>query len=165
MMKQFVHYLLFIILFVFQTTISKYITFLGVFPNLVFVYVICLCLIFTDVKSIVLSTIAGLALDLHGGMAIGFNALFYMYFSIATAYFGENFFRGRKVVTLLYTAVATILYELVYYVLFFAIWNRGGSFNNVTYILFVEMLCNIILVLPIYSLVKKTDLSGLKLSR
>ena len=164
-MKYFLHYVFLLILFVVQTTLSKYIAFSGVFPNLVFVYVICLCLIFCDVKSIVLATVGGLALDFHSGLAIGFNALFYLYFSMATAYFGENFFRGRRVVTILYTAVATILYELLYYVLFFAIWNRGGSFNNVTYILFVEMIFNVILVLPIYFLVKKTDLSGLKLSK
>ncbi len=164
-MKNFLHYIFFIILFILQTTLSNYISFFGVFPNFVLVYVICLCLIFSDVKSIVLSTIAGLALDLHSGVAIGFNALFYMYFSIATVFFGENFFRGRRAVTLLYTAVATFFYEIIYYIVFFAIWNRGGSFDNVTYIIFMEMICNVIFVLPLYALVKKTDTSGLRLTK
>ena len=164
-MKYFLHYLILIILFIFQTTLSKYISFFGVFPNLILVYVICVSLIFSDVKSVVLSTVAGLALDLCRGMVIGFNALFYLYFSIATCYFGENFFRGRKAVTMLYTALATLFYEMIYYVIFFAIWNRGGSFNNVTYIFFMEMLCNVIFVLPLYSLVKKTDVSGFKISK
>lgn len=164
-MKSFLHYLFFTILFIIQTTLSKYISFFCVFPNLVLVYVICLCLIFSDVKSIILSTIAGLALDLYGGIVIGFNALFYMYFSLATVFFGNNFFRGRRAVTLIYTALATFLYEIIYYVLFFAIWNRGGSFNNVTYIIFMEMVCNAIFVLPIYSMVRKTDISGFRLSK
>lgn len=164
-MKFFLHYFIFIILFILQTTLSRYISFFGVFPNLVFVYVICLCLIFSDVKSVILSTVAGLAIDLYGGIVIGFNALFYMYFSLATVFFGNNFFRGRRAVTLLYTALSIFIYEIIYYVLFFAIWNRGGSFNNVTYIIFMEMLCNVIFVLPIYSLVKKTDVSGFRLSK
>ena len=68
-------------------------------------------------------------------------------------------------VTLFYTAVSTIIYEIIYYILFFAIWNNGGSFNHVTYTVFIEALCNSICVLPIYAIVKKTDVSGLKFER
>ena len=164
-MKHFLHYLFFIILFILQTTLKTHLSFFGVFPNLVLVYAICLCLIFCDVKSIVLCTIAGLSIDLYVGMAIGFNALFYMYFSIITVFFGDNFFRGRRAVTLLYTALSTLVYEMIYYILFFVIWNRSGSFNNVTYILFMEMICNVIFVLPIYSLVKRTDVLGFRISK
>lgn len=87
-MKYFWSYLTLLILFIFQTTLGRYIAVFGIAPNVVFVFAVCYSMYNFPVRSAVLCLIAGLVTDCFNCRLIGFNAVIYMYIGLAVSVFG-----------------------------------------------------------------------------
>ena len=79
MLNHFLSYLTLIVLFILQTTLSRYIDIFGIAPNLIFVYVLCYAIYNFPVRSAVLCAVAGLIVDLYSRSYVGLNALLFMY--------------------------------------------------------------------------------------
>ena len=60
-------YLTLAVLFIVQTTLSRYIDIFGIAPNLIFVYVLCYSIYNFPVRSAVLCAVAGFITDLYSG--------------------------------------------------------------------------------------------------
>lgn len=109
-------YLTLAVLFIAQTTLSRYIDIFGIAPNLIFVYVLCYSIYNFPVRSAVLCAVAGFITDLYSGQYVGLNTLLFMYIGIAISNFASTLIKkhvwtaavGVLVVSLVYSTVILV---------------------------------------------------------
>ena len=124
MVNYILSYLTLAIIFIFQTTLSKYIDIFSVAPNIICVFTLCYSMYNFPVRSTVLCVVAGLITDMYSHSYIGLNALLYMYIGLAISSFASSLIKkniwtvalGFLCVTLLFhTVILTVCYVMPSY--------------------------------------------------
>ncbi len=111
MLNYILSYLTLAVLFVAQTTLSRYIDICGIAPDLIFVFIFCYSIYNFPVRSGILCVVAGIMVDLYTGRYIGLNALLFMYIGVAISNFASTLIK-RNVWT---TAVGVLVVSLIYH--------------------------------------------------
>ncbi len=89
MINYILSYLTLIVVFVFQTTLGRYIDVFSIAPDIIFVFALCYSMYNFPVRSAVLCVVAGLMTDLYTQSYVGLNALLYMYIGLGISNFAS----------------------------------------------------------------------------
>lgn len=126
MLNYFLSYLTLAVLFIVQTTLSRYIDIFGIAPNLIFVYVLCYSIYNFPVRSAVLCAIAGLVVDLYTGQYVGLNALLFMYIGIAISHFTSTLIKKHVWTSALGVLIISFLYHTIILLIDYVIPGYSG---------------------------------------
>ena len=124
-MKKIKFYLLLVILLILQSTVLHKISVFGVFPNIVFVYAILYSSVNNGLDAACFSFVTGLLLDLLTGKTIGLNAILVMYIGYLVSLAGKKFFYENPLYCMLLVFVTTFVYQSIYCILNYVIWQIG----------------------------------------
>lgn len=108
-----------------QTTLMEYISIGGAKPLLLLAVAICALLSFGVTTGVVTGIVCGLIMDITAGRGVGLSALLLMYICLACGLICHKTFQEKSSVVMLFTFVASILYELLYTFFLFFAWGKG----------------------------------------
>ncbi len=112
-LKKLLLFLLFLIIFLIQTTLGEHIKIFDAVPNLLLVYVIIYSINSTVPASILVGSIAGLLIDVSMQGLIGLNALIMTYIAIMASFLSSKILYERKIITIITVFVLGFLYEFL----------------------------------------------------
>lgn len=155
-MKYAFHIFFLLIFCIIQPTWLEYIEIFGAKANLFLTYLIIISCFCSKKEGAVVGFIFGLFLDLLIGKIIGANAVLLMVLGFFVAEFCHRFIRKNNLlICIMITTVASLLYELLYYIVAFL---GNLTFGTVLLrIILPEVLSNIVATVPIYLIAKKVS--------
>lgn len=130
-------------------------TIAGIMPNLFVIFILVIGLSSNATVGILFGTISGLMIDFVYSKAIGITAVMLCVIGYLGAYFDRNFSKENKITIIIMSALATILFELGYYLLNSVIIGFDLEMLYFAKILAVEVIYNILLVIIFYPLIQK----------
>jgi|GEM_PF-4562721 len=149
-----------IVIAVLQTTIFNHLKIYNVKPNILVIVAICFSLYEKSILSAALfGMICGVVLDAIGGGAFGVNAILCMYVSIASTVLSSRFFQGKVSVSLLFTCIFCLVYEVLLYTLCIYLWEKGDYTATMLDIILPTVLYNIILSVPLYFFMRRYQIA------
>lgn len=137
-----------------QTTIIRGIEVFHVIPNLLFIIVVCYGLLHDDYSSLVVGIVCGLILDLFGGRLLGINTLLCVLAACFCMSISDNLFSHNAIVSMVFVLLLTIPFELLTYILYFAIWGKGSFWYAVLCKILPSAGYNFLFALIIHPIVK-----------
>lgn len=130
-------------------------TIAGIMPNLFVIFILVIGLSSNATVGILFGTISGLMIDFVYSKTIGITAVMLCVIGYLGAYFDRNFSKENKITIIIMSALATILFELGYYLLSSVIIGFDLEMLYFAKILAVEVIYNILLVIIFYPLIQK----------
>lgn len=151
-----VYLLLFIlIIFVFQMFIIDERELFGVKPNLILISVIVVSLWFGLYTGSIYSVIIGIVTDMLFGNNIGLFTIGYAITGVIIGFFNYNYRKENKIALLYLTFIATAIFELIEYIIYFVITKEYTSILYFVYQIILTSILNIVIVYVVYSLLYK----------
>lgn len=151
-----VYLLLFIlIIFVFQMYIIDERELFGVKPNLILISVIVVSLWFGLYTGSIYSVIIGIITDMLFGNNIGLFTIGYAITGVIIGFFNYNYRKENKIALLYLTFIATAIFELIQYIIYFVITKEYTSILYFVYQIILTSILNIVIVYVVYSLLYK----------
>ena len=151
-----VYLLLFIlIIFVFQMFIIDERELFGVKPNLILISVIVVSLWFGLYTGSIYSVIIGVITDMLFGNNIGLFTIGYAITGVIIGFFNYNYRKENKIALLYLTFIATAIFELIEYIIYFVITKEYTSILYFVYQIILTSILNIVIVYVVYSLLYK----------
>ncbi len=151
-----VYLLLFIlIIFVFQMFIIDERELFGVKPNLILISVIVVSLWFGLYTGSIYSVIIGIITDMLFGNNIGLFTIGYAITGVIIGFFNYNYRKENKIALLYLTFIATAIFELIEYIIYFVITKEYTSILYFVYQIILTSILNIVIVYVVYSLLYK----------
>ena len=151
-----VYLLLFIlIIFVFQMFIIDERELFGVKPNLILISVIVVSLWFGLYTGSIYSVIIGIIIDMLFGNNIGLFTIGYAITGVIIGFFNYNYRKENKIALLYLTFIATAIFELIQYIIYFVITKEYTSILYFVYQIILTSILNIVIVYVVYSLLYK----------
>lgn len=151
-----VYLLLFIlIIFVFQMFIIDERELFGVKPNLILISVIVVSLWFGLYTGSIYSVIIGIITDMLFGNNIGIFTIGYAITGVIIGFFNYNYRKENKIALLYLTFIATAIFELIEYIIYFVITKEYTSILYFVYQIILTSILNIVIVYVVYSLLYK----------
>lgn len=151
-----VYLLLFIlIIFVFQMYIIDERELFGVKPNLILISVIVVSLWFGLYTGSIYSVIIGIITDMLFGNNIGLFTIGYAITGVIIGFFNYNYRKENKIALLYLTFIATAIFELIEYIIYFVITKEYTSILYFVYQIILTSILNIVIVYVVYSLLYK----------
>lgn len=141
----------------FQTTILSFMSFNGVKPNILVVFVVSVALLRGSTEGAVIGVISGLIQDIMTGKIMGFYALLGLYLGICIGSVNKRLYRENFLVIIIFTFIATLVYEFL--VFFFGIFAYNGSnaIYAISNIIIPEIIYNIVVSIFIYTITIKLN--------
>lgn len=151
-----VYLLLFIlIIFVFQMFIIDERELFGVKPNLILISVIVVSLWFGLYTGSIYSVIIGIITDMLFGNNIGIFTIGYAITGVIIGFFNYNYRKENKIALIYLTFIATAIFELIEYIIYFVITKEYTSILYFVYQIILTSILNIVIVYVVYSLLYK----------
>ena len=147
--------LTFFIVFYLQANFFQMFTIAGIMPNLFVIFILVIGLSSNATVGILFGAISGLMIDFVYSKTIGITAVMLCVIGYLGAYFDRNFSKENKITIIIMSALATILFELGYYLLSSVIIGFDLEMLYFAKILAVEVIYNILLVIIFYPLIQK----------
>ncbi len=144
------------LLYILQTTLfSKYKIFFVV-PNFVTVMLFCHSLLETQwFKAAFFGIFCGLLLDASSGAVFGINCILCMTFAILCCLSSVRFFKGKFLVCILFSLVMSMIYESLFALFGFIIWNGGDFAWHFVYKILPVTLLNMVVAGILYAPIRK----------
>lgn len=109
--------LIFVVVYLLQTTFVSYIAILGIKPDLILAALVCFGAFYGKEKGALMAVIMGIIVDLLFGKIFGVNTLMYLYIVVAASvifeYLFEHNFLTVGVVTLALSLLGGAVYSLI----------------------------------------------------
>ena len=138
-----------------QVNVFSWFNIAGVMPNL-FVVLVLFVGLYADKKlGVIVGIIVGFLLDVLIGKTVGFSSLFFAIIALLGEYFDRNFSKDSRLMLIVMTALSTIFYEIAMYFVNVVKYKFGVDILMFTKILLIETLFNVLLVIILYSPIKK----------
>ena len=147
--------LTFFIIFFLQANVFQTFTIAGIMPNLFVIFILFVGLYANVTLGLSFGVICGLIIDFVYSKSIGITAVMLCVVGYLGAYFDKNFSKENKITIIVMVAVATIIYEIGYYVLSSIILGFDLEIFYFVKILLVEVLYNILLSIILYPMIQK----------
>lgn len=109
--------ILFLLAFFIQTSILNFVSIFGITPNLILCLVAIITFLYVDSKAYVFAIIFGLLWDMCNGPFLGVSAFAYLMVSLAVLGLRETINKENKISAIIVSIVATLIYNLVYFVI------------------------------------------------
>lgn len=156
--------LIIIVAYILQTTIIPDFNICGVAPNLLIVIVCGLAFLFGSTIGGAIGLASGLLLDFNQGRAIGLYAFFCMYIGIILGQFNKRFFKDNYLVAIVFTGIATLIYECFVYVFGAFSYDQIFVFGNFITNILLSVVVNMIASVIVYPILLKINI-GVELDR
>lgn len=117
--------------FCLDSTLGSYISIFNIAPCFLLATVIAMAMTGELGEAGVYGAVAGVLWDLAWGRTFGFYTLLYMYTALSAHGFLELVYKTSLFLTVGITFVATVLCEMIVYLLTFTIWGKGYFFLHV----------------------------------
>ena len=143
------------IIYFLQSNFFNWFTISGVMPNLFVIFILFIGLFSNRMTGMVYGVIIGSILDLAIGTQIGINAVGLGIIGFLAATFDKNFSKDSRATIMIMVLVATLIYEVIIYILNYVIFSINVEIINFIKILAIEIIYNLIIVIIIYPLFQK----------
>ncbi|MGL4453608.1 MAG: rod shape-determining protein MreD [Sarcina sp.] len=149
-MKKIVLILICILLFVLDNSIMPFLGIGGVYPSLLFVFVILVSTINGYWDAIILGSISGILQDIYFAHVFGVNALINLILCLIAAYIGDTIIKNRIIIP-----VATVagLTAVKFIIIMFV--GRALALNVPIENLIIMVIYNVVMAIVMYSWVTK----------
>ena len=158
-MKKFIMNLLIIltafIIYFLQANFFNWFTISGVMPSLFVIFVLFIGLFSNRIMGVVYGVAIGTMLDLVIGAQIGINAIGLGVIGFLSATFDKNFSKDSRATIMFMVLGATLIFEIIVYILNYIIFSTSIELINFIRILAIETIYNLILVIILYPLMQK----------
>lgn len=145
----------FLIIFFLQANIFQMFTIAGVMPNLFVIFILFIGLYSNTVMGVSFGVVCGLIIDFVYSKNIGITATMLCLIGYLGAYFDRNFSKENKLTIIIIGAIATIIYEVGYYLLNVIIFQFDPEIMYFIKILLLELLYNTLITIIIYPIIQK----------
>lgn len=144
----------FFIIYFLQANLFTWFTIAGVRPNLFIILLLFIGLFVGKKVGFILGILFGLYIDFLTGMSVGTTAFLLGIIGLVAEYLDKSFSKDSRITIIIMVSVATIIYEIVYYI--FKVFRWGIRFEIISFIkiLLLEILFNIILTIILYPIIQ-----------
>lgn len=149
--------LVFFVIYFLQSNFFEWFTISGIKPNLFVILVLFIGLFMGRTYGICFGIIFGLFLDILIGRNIGISAVMLGTIGLIGGYIDKNFSKDSRIMVMAMVAVATLVYELVSYIIQSTVLSYYTlEIIILAKILVIEIIYNIIITIIIYPLIKRS---------
>ena len=152
MRRRIVMILLILGCFLLQSTVWNIFPLSNFKPNLLLILTISFAFVHGRRSGIFIGFFSGLLIDLFYGNIIGFTALIYMYLGFAVGSLYKIFFDDDVRLPMIISAAADLVYNLVFYLIQFALQNRIDFPAYFRHIILPEVVSTVIFTLILFRL-------------
>ena len=143
------------VIYYLQSNFFNWFNIAGVMPSLFTIFILFIGLFSKKTMGTIYGIVIGFMLDLLIGTKVGVNAFALGLIGFLATVFDKNFSKDSRMTIMLMVLGATIIYEVLYYILNYVIFNANIEILNFVRILSIEVIFNIILTIIIYPLMQK----------
>lgn len=147
---------LFIIIYLLQTTFFNTFTIAGVMPNIFIILMLYIGLYMGRSMGIIYGIIYGVFIDIWIGKSIGITSICLALIGLLGGIFDKNFAKDSRITILLMGAVCTIIYEVSMCFLRYIMIGINLEIIEFLKILGIEIIYNVLLIVILYPLMKLT---------
>ena len=144
-----------IILYILQANLFSWFTIAGVMPNLFVIFILFIGLFGSKTMGTIYGLTVGLFLDLAIGPRIGVNCIGLGIIGFLAMIFDKNFSKDSRMTIMVMVMVATIIFEVIVYLINYIIVSINVEIINFIKILAIEVLYNVILTIITYPIIQK----------
>ena len=144
-----------LIIYFLQANFFNWFTISGVMPSLFVIFVLFIGLFSNRITGVVYGVIIGGILDLVIGTQIGIQAAGLGVIGFLAATFDKNFSKDSRATIMFMVLGATLIYEVIVYLLTYIVFSANVEIVNFIRILAIEIIYNLILVIIVYPLMQK----------
>lgn len=158
MKKAIIHISLIIIaifIYYLQANFFSWFTIAGVMPNLFVIFVLFIGLFGTRTMGTIYGVMIGLLVDLILGTKVGINSIGLGLIGFLAAIFDKNFSKDSRMTIMVMGVVATVIFEVLVYLLNYIFLATNIEIINFVKILAIEVIFNLILTIILYPLLQK----------
>ena len=143
------------IIYFLQANFFNWFTISGIMPSLFVIFVLFIGLFSNRITGVVYGVVIGGILDLVIGTQIGINAVGLGIIGFLAATFDKNFSKDSRATIMFMVLGATLIYEIIVYILNYIVFSTNIEIINFIRILAIEIIYNLILVIILYPLIQK----------
>lgn len=148
--------IIFLIIYFLQINFFTWFKIAGVMPNLFVILVLFIGLFVGRTIGVTYGLIFGILLDLFVGKKIGITAIGLGCIGIIGGIFDKNFSKDSRMTIMIMVAVATIIYEIIIYVISYIMLDANIEIFSFIKILLAEVIFNTLLTIILYPIIQNT---------
>ena len=144
-----------LILYILQANFFTWFTIAGIMPNLFVIFALFIGIFGNKTMGTIYGLIIGLFLDFVIGTKIGINCICLGLIGFLSTVFDRNFSKDSRMTIMVMGVVATVIFEVLSYILNYIFVSTNIEIINFIKILAIEVLYNLILTIILYPLIQK----------
>ena len=143
------------VIYFLQSDFFSWFNIAGVMPNLFVIFVLFIGLFANKTMGAIYGMAVGLFLDLTIGSKVGIYAVGLGLIGFLAGALDKNFSKDSRMTIMVMVFVATVVFEIFYYVLNYIFLSTNVEILNFIILLVIEVIYNLILTIIIYPLLQK----------
>ena len=143
------------IIYYLQSNFFSWFNIAGVMPNLFVIFVLFIGLFSSATMGTIYGMSIGIVLDFLLGSRIGIYAVALGIIGFLAGVFDKNFSKDSRMTIMFMVLGATLIYEIIVYILNYVVFSTNLEIMNFIRILAIEIIYNLILVIILYPLMQK----------
>lgn len=143
------------VIYFLQSDFFSWFNIAGVMPNLFVIFVLFIGLFANKTMGAIYGMSVGLFLDLTIGSKVGIYAVGLGSIGFLAGALDKNFSKDSRMTIMVMVFVATVVFEIFYYVLNYIFLSTNVEILNFIILLVIEVIYNLILTIIIYPLLQK----------
>lgn len=144
-----------IFLYFLQANFFSWFNIAGIMPNIFIIFILLIGLFGNRTMGSIYGFVIGLLLDLIIGVKIGINAIGLGLIGFLAAIFDKNFSKDSRMTIMVMVVVATVIFEVLSYLLHYIFMANSIEIINFIKILIIEVIYNLIITIIVYPLMQK----------
>lgn len=145
-----------ILIYILQANFFSWFSIARIMPNLFVILVLFIGLFGNKIMGTIYGLLIGLLLDLVIETKVGVNMVCLGLIGFLATIFDKNFSKDSRMTIIVMVAVATVIFEVLSYILNYILVVTNVELLNFIKILVIEVIYNVILTIILYPLMKKT---------
>jgi len=150
-MKYFITFIVFLINFIFQTTLLRGFQIFGVIPNTTLVLVVLYSLLFKERYGIIFGIIFGLIHDIFYGPIIGLSALLYFMIGFIVSEIKKSVYKDTVFSSLVLVVLSVAVFNIGY-LIFVNMFGIKTSFLQLFPEVIIELLYDLVITFIVYKI-------------
>lgn len=143
------------IIYLLQVNFFNWFNIAGVMPNLFVIFILFIGLFGSKAMGTIYGFVIGLLLDLIIGTKVGINMICLGLIGFLATIFDKNFSKDSRMTIMVMTVSATVIFEVLSYLLNYILVAIHVEILNFIRILAIEVIYNLILTIILYPLMQK----------
>lgn len=144
-----------IFIYLLQSNFFNWFNIAGIMPNLFIIIVLFIGLFGNKTMGTIYGLVIGLVLDLVIGRKVGINSIGLGLIGFLATVFDKNFSKDSRMTIMVMVVVATIIFEVISYLLNYIFVAMNIEMLNFIKILVIEIIYNLMIVIILYPLMQK----------